>query len=84
MMNWAKIILSLYGNNEAFRKAQNSENFEEWNKNVLENIDKDIFDLNENYRNAILQCLLSEEAQENKELEQFYFDWTDYMRGKIQ
>ena len=80
----SKIILSLYGNNEAFRKAQNSENFEEWNKNVLENIDKDIFDLNENYRNAILQCLLREEAQENKELEQFYFDWTDYMRGKIQ
>lgn len=80
----SKIILSLYGNNEAFRKAQNSENFEEWNKNVLENIDKDIFDLNENYRNAILQCLLREEAQENKELEQFYFNWTDYMRGKIQ
>ena len=80
----SKIILSLYGNNEAFRKAQNSENFEEWNKNVLENIDKDIFDLNENYRNTILQCLLREEAQENKELEQFYFDWTDYMRGKIQ
>lgn len=80
----SRIILSLYGNNEAFRKAQNSKNFEEWNKNVLENIDKDIFDLNENYRNAILQCLLREEAQENKELEQFYFDWTDYMRGKIQ
>ena len=80
----SKIILSLYGNNEAFRKAQNSENFEDWNKNVLENIDKDIFDLNENYRNAILQCLLREEAQENKELEQFYFNWTDYMRGKIQ
>lgn len=80
----SKIILSLYGNNEAFRKAQNSENFEEWNKNVLENIDKDIFDLNENYRNAILQCLLREEVQENKELEQFYFNWTDYMRGKIQ
>lgn len=80
----SKIILSLYGNNEAFKKAQNSENFEEWNKNVLENIDKDIFDLNENYRNAILQCLLREEAQENKELEQFYFNWTDYMRGKIQ
>lgn len=80
----AAIINKLYCNEDAFIKAKDSENFEEWNKIMLKNIDKDILELNENYRSAILQCMLREKALEKQELEGFYFSWTEYMRGKVQ
>ncbi|MFL0167271.1 ATP-binding protein [Candidatus Clostridium helianthi] len=77
------IIAKLYSKDEAFKLAANASNIKEWNKIILENIDPIVCDLEEDYRNAILQCLLREKAKEHKELENFYFGWSDYMRGKV-
>lgn len=79
----SEIIAKLYSKDEAFKLAANTSNIKEWNKIILENIDPIVCDLEEDYRNAILQCLLREKAKEHKELENFYFGWSDYMRGKV-
>ena len=75
------IVSKLYSKDEAFKFAASTENIEEWNKIVLDNIDPVVYE--EHYRNGILQCLLREKAKEYKELEKFYFGWSDYMRGKV-
>ena len=77
------IVSKLYSKDEAFKFATSTENIEEWNKIVLDNIDPIVYELEEHYRNSILQCLLREKAKEHKELEKFYFGWSDYMRGKV-
>ena len=77
------IIAKLYSKDEAFKLAKNTENIEEWNQIILDNIDSTVYELEEDYRNGILQCLLREKAKEYKELENFYFNWSDYMRGKV-
>lgn len=77
------IIAKLYSKDEAFKLAANTNNIEEWNQIVLDNIDPIAYDLEEDYRNGILQCLLREKAKEHKELESFYFNWSDYMREKV-
>lgn len=77
------IIAKLYSKDEAFKLAADTENLEEWNEIILDNIDPIVSQLEEDYKNAVLQCLLREKAKEHKELENFYFGWTDYMREKI-
>lgn len=77
------IIAKLYSKDEVFKLAANTDNIEEWNQIVLDNIDSVAYELEEDYRNSILQCLLREKAKEYKELESFYFNWSDYMRGKV-
>jgi DNA helicase HerA-like ATPase len=78
------IISKLYSNDEAFKIAKGAKNFDDWNEAILKNIDETVFDVEEDYRNGILQCLLREKSAEQKELEEFYFKWTDHMRGRIQ
>jgi hypothetical protein len=77
------IIAKLYSKDEAFKLATNTKNIEEWNQIVLDNIDPVAYELEEDYRNSILQCLLREKSKEHKDLESFYFNWSDYMRGKV-
>lgn len=77
------IISMLYSKDEAFKLAKSTENIEEWNQIVLDNIDPIVYDIDEEYRNGILQCILREKAKEEKDLENFYFGWSDYMRGKL-
>ncbi|NFT91104.1 ATP-binding protein [Clostridium botulinum] len=77
------IIAKLYSKDEAFNLATDTENIEQWNQIMFNNIDSIVCELEEDYRNSILQCLLREKAKEHKELENFYFSWSDYMRGKL-
>ena len=84
LKNISGIISKLYSNDEAFKIGKEAKNFDDWNEVVLDNIDQTVFDVEEEYRNSILQCLLREKAVEQKEMEEFYFKWTDYMRGKVQ
>jgi hypothetical protein len=78
------IISKLYSNDEAFKIAKEAKNFDDWNEAILKNIDETVFDVEEDYRNGILQCLLREKSAEQKDIEEFYFKWTDHMRGRIQ
>ncbi|WP_139209545.1 helicase HerA domain-containing protein [Clostridium uliginosum] len=77
------IISKLYSKDEALKLAKNTEDIEEWNIIVLDNIDPIVYEIDEEYRNGILQCILREKAKEEKDLENFYFGWSDYMRGKV-
>ncbi|PRR82001.1 ATP-binding protein [Clostridium vincentii] len=79
----SRIISMLYSKEEAYKLAKNTENIDEWNQIVLDNIDPIVYEINENYRNGILQCLVRENAKDHKELENFYFNWSNYMRGKV-
>ena len=47
---------------------------------MLKSIDESVFLLDEDYRNTVLQCLLREKALEEKQIENFYFNWTEHMR----
>lgn len=79
----SKIISRFFSKDEAFKKAQRTENIEEWNQTMLENIDPVVQELDRDYINSILQCILREKAKQYKEFESFYFNWSDHMRGKV-
>lgn len=79
----SRIISKLFSKDEAFKKAQKTENIEKWNETMLENIDPLVQELDKHYQNTILQCILREKAKEYKDVENFYFKWSDHMRGKV-
>ncbi|MPQ43550.1 ATP-binding protein [Clostridium tarantellae] len=79
----SNIISKIYYNQQAFEKAKNCENFKQWTKIVLDNMGRNIMELDKDYRDAILQCILREQALADKDVEQFYFNWTEYMRGEV-
>lgn len=79
----SNIISRMYSNEKAFKLAQKSNDFEIWNKIMLENIEKDISKVDEECKEAILQCILREKALDDEEMKSFYFGWSDYMRGRI-
>lgn len=81
--DFSNIIKNFYYNGELLRKASKAEDFEAWNKIILENIDECIDRLEEFDKNIFLQCILREIAIDNQEFEKFYFGWTEYMRGEV-
>ncbi|TXK82564.1 ATP-binding protein [Paenibacillus sp. N3.4] len=79
----ATLINRMVFQENSFRKAIAATDFAEWNQSMLLNMDESIRQLEPLFRNAVLQCLLSEQTKGDKEVESFYYNWVDYMKGGV-
>lgn len=76
------IICLLYDYDKAFKIAKDASSFEEWNNIMLNNL-ADIENVELVYREAVLQCILRDASKKQNEFQKYYYDWSEYMRGRV-
>lgn len=78
----SNLIYHLFDSDSAFERAKESQNIEQWNREILENLGSSVFGLDKCYRNVILQCLIMEKSYEIGEMDGMYGKWVEYMKGR--
>jgi len=76
------IISQMYRKNDIYESSMKAKDFDDWNKRILDNINPIVNELSNKYKNAVLQCILKEEALTSDKKKEFYFNWCEHMRGK--
>ena len=82
LKNISKVIVKMI-NNKDIKIAKNAEDFDEWNRIIINKLDEFTKEMDEKYKLIIIQCILRENAKEFKEFQDFYFSWADYMGEKL-
>lgn len=77
-------INKLLDGKKTFEFAKSARNIEEWNEMLISSMDNSILNLEDDYINVVLQCLIREKRFEDKTFDDTYEKWTEYMRGKLQ
>lgn len=86
--NWFKfddvygLISQMYRKNDMYELSAQAKDFDEWNKRILDGINPIVNELSNKYKNAVLQCILREQASINDKKKEFYFSWCEHMRRK--
>ncbi len=75
-----KLIAELVDkNNSVFEVAKDSENIEEWNRQLINHIDISTGDLTQDTINGILECLIHHRSLEHNSDEENFLKWMNYM-----
>ena len=79
----ANFVFKLLYNDNSFEKAREAQDYGEWNREMLSNMNQEIIGLDPLFKNAVLQCILAEKAKNEKGIEKFYYGWVDFMKEGI-
>ena len=77
----SNVINHFVNGNKIIRYAKHESDFTSWNKKIITGIRKyvDISEQNE-YENALIQCILQNRAREEEGFKEFYFAWVERVR----
>lgn len=68
-------VTKLYGAYDAIEKARDSKDYEEWNENILRNVDPELRKMPNKYILVFIQCLMINQANKNPEFQSSVEKW---------
>lgn len=75
-----RFIIDVYGNcDTAFYVASEAKDIQEWNRLLVENIDRELTSLDIEYQNTVISNILEERAKKDIYYEDMNLKWTNYM-----
>lgn len=77
-----QVVCELFDDDTAFVVATKATNIEEWTKILVEHLDKALSDMEFEYQNAVVRCILERRARQDLEFEEMHLKWLNYMSRK--
>ena len=78
----APYISYLYSS-EALLDNITARNMDEWNEQVLQRLDPSLNNMETEYQNGLIRCLMYEQARVNADFKPYEQKWVEYMRGRM-
>lgn len=68
---------------DALLDNNTAQTVEEWNQQILQRLDPALVEMNHEYQNGLIRCLMSEQTRINMEFKPYEQKWTEYMKGRM-
>lgn len=77
-----QVLYELFDDDTAFIAATKANNIEEWTKLLVEHLDKALANMESEYQNIVVRCLLERRAEQDLGFEEMHLKWINYMSRK--